>query len=757
MHRVIGILSIPLFAITVICAGCSGTHSALNSAVAQPSQSTDTGWPTTLPIDGAQPWEVLDAAGCVVPLSRQASAVGAGSEFAAGVERYASSVAGVSDNGEACRLTSGDTGSGEVSWAWWRLTMGGQQPGVVSTDVNLLPMSDGGLSAYYLGLGDYAAGQWQWRGPFSGSHVRLSTAADVAAGSDFLSPLGNLFICVVACSGATFDVVGVAANPLDGADTQAPPVPAGLTATAIADGLQLGWQEVIAGDLAGYRVYFLDNWFHDQQGTGVRQRTFLEGRSGCLLSGLVGETFVRVSAVDLSGNESALSELVIAVPLAGEMPEVTLTASAPSGMLSEGISLSAAGAESYDWDLDGDGTYDVTGDTTGTAEADTSATGIIRPAVRGMNDGGSAVALGAVSLLVAGNARPVASAYADPSYGPATLAVTFTGEASDPDGEIVLYSWDFTGDGTYDWSDPVDTTPPVQYYGTPHLYNVKLRVDDDQGAFDVDTVTVLIEPAVDDNLPPVARLTTAVDGVNPGEQLTLFASDSSDPDGMIVDYEWDLNSNGVFNETGNDEEDARGYTVAHVRRSNPGLHTVALRVTDDDGASDTVEFVFVVHGWVIRTVIDDDVWRFIDMEIVSGHPAISFYFESFTSEDLRYVRADDDLGLTWGSEVLVDSDWQTDSGWNSNLEVVNGYPAIAYRVQESSGDWNLKYAGRGCQRRQLGRSGICRQRRRHHVLRRHGGRCRKPGHLLQHVFPRQAELRPGCGFPRHQLGVVDHR
>jgi len=552
------------------------------------------GLPSALPVDVAQPWEQLDVAGHVPPAGRTASCINAQSEFRSGVEREQSSLIGVSENGEAVRLSSGDAGSSEVSWTYWRLTMGGVQPGAVSADVNVLPMSDDSLSEYYLGLSDYASGLWLWYGPFSENHVRLSTATDIAAGADFLSPLGNLYICAAASDGALIDVVGVAANPVEAGDIEAPPVPAGLSVTPIAGGLELSWDDVIAGDLAGYQVYWRSDWFLDQQATGLQRLGSVEGQSRHMLKvNSTAEVYLRVSAIDLSGNESDLSELAIAAPLPGDAPELRLTADAPSGMLNDTISLTATGADAYDWDLDGDGIYEVTGDISGTQSADTSATGMIRPAVRGEIGDGTAVALGSVSLLISGNARPIANGYADPSAGPAPLTVEFTGAGTDPDGEIVLYSWDFDGNGSYDWSSPTNSNPPDQVYNIPYLRNVKFRVDDDQGAYDVDTVAVLIlDPLPGPNESPVADLSADRTACYWPFTINFDGSGSSDPDGNIVFYEWDFDGDGSF-------EEQSSAAVASYTFPVYGIYRSLLRVTDNHGAqaTDTLYITLPTEWW----------------------------------------------------------------------------------------------------------------------------------------------------------------
>lgn len=68
--------------------------------------------------------------------------------------------------------------------------------------------------------------------------------------------------------------------------------------------------------------------------------------------------------------------------------------------------------------------------------------------------------------------------------------------------------------------------------------------------------------------------------VNEGDQITFDGSQSKDPDGTIVKYEWDFDYNGsVFN------VDATGATASTRYSDGPADFTVALRVTDDQGAS----------------------------------------------------------------------------------------------------------------------------------------------------------------------------
>ncbi len=72
------------------------------------------------------------------------------------------------------------------------------------------------------------------------------------------------------------------------------------------------------------------------------------------------QVWVRISAVDVSGNESELSEITSASPEAGEAIRVNLETDVVSGRRGLSANLSATGAEFYDFDLDGDGIFDST-------------------------------------------------------------------------------------------------------------------------------------------------------------------------------------------------------------------------------------------------------------------------------------------------------------------------------------------------------------------------------------------------------------
>ncbi|MAD80282.1 MAG: hypothetical protein CMJ50_05470 [Planctomycetaceae bacterium] len=171
------------------------------------------------------------------------------------------------------------------------------------------------------------------------------------------------------------------------------------------------------------------------------------------------------------------------------------------------------------------------------------------------------------------NERPTAEA-GDAFTVEAGNTITLDGSAStDPDGTIVLYQWDLDSDGQYDDATGVTARFSAVAVGT---YTVGLQVTDDDGAQDTDTTSITI--TAPPNAAPTAKAGGPYEGVV-GNTITLDGSASTDTDGTIVLYQWDLDSDGQF-------DDATGVT-ANFSAVTVGTYTVGLQVTDDDGAQDT--------------------------------------------------------------------------------------------------------------------------------------------------------------------------
>jgi len=154
----------------------------------------------------------------------------------------------------------------------------------------------------------------------------------------------------------------------------------------------------------------------------------------------------------------------------------------------------------------------------------------------------------------------------------------------DVDGDVIVYigcstppshgSVSISTDGSFVY------TPDENYSGTDSfVYTIS------DGYFGTDTamVNITILPVND---PPVAMF-THTEPVYQYGIVSFDASGSFDVDGSIVLYEWDWNNDGTF-------DNSLSSPSFDWDFSSLGMHTVVLRVTDNEGLTSTVAHTFEV-------------------------------------------------------------------------------------------------------------------------------------------------------------------
>lgn len=144
--------------------------------------------------------------------------------------------------------------------------------------------------------------------------------------------------------------------------------------------------------------------------------------------------------------------------------------------------------------------------------------------------------------------------------------------SSDPDGSIISYYWDFGDDTT-------GTGVSVQHtYSQTGTYIVTLKVTDDDGAIDTASAAkaVLNRTETVQNQSPTAYFTESAETVSSGENIHFDASESHDPDGIIINQLWDFG----------DGNTAVGVEVDHAY-GDDGIYNVTLIVIDNNGATDS--------------------------------------------------------------------------------------------------------------------------------------------------------------------------
>jgi len=179
-------------------------------------------------------------------------------------------------------------------------------------------------------------------------------------------------------------------------------------------------------------------------------------------------------------------------------------------------------------------------------------------------------ALGSIAF---GATMPAAAASATCSASPTTVHVgeTVTLDASDSQADYVEF--DQYGTGNYDQTDETDFIISVEYYETG-TYEPAVRADGEGGdTAQCGTVRVV------ENEPPTAEFSFEPDPAVAGQPVEFDASESTDSDGSISEYQWSFDGSDGYEVTTSEP------TVNHTFYST-GYKNVRLRVVDDDGSSD---------------------------------------------------------------------------------------------------------------------------------------------------------------------------
>jgi large repetitive protein len=279
------------------------------------------------------------------------------------------------------------------------------------------------------------------------------------------------------------------------------------------------------------------------------------------------------------------------------------------------------GAVIHAWDLDDDGAFDDGSDASEIRAFPTGGDYTVRLRVTD-SDGVQRTTSQTVSVL--DNILPVAS-FTVSGTNPVTPAVPDVGEtinltstSSDPDGTISRVDWDLDNDGSFD--DGSRSPMPLQFQ-TAGQKTVGLRATDSSGGTHSTTQTFRVNalPTAAINISNAEREAgqkrtvplegqdfiftsagvQAIPGASPAPGCPVLTGSpagpaSSDPEGALSTFEWDLDGDGLY---GTEDAEPVGATAASPATGYPaGPRTVGLRVTDSDGARDTETLSFNVNA-----------------------------------------------------------------------------------------------------------------------------------------------------------------
>ena len=152
---------------------------------------------------------------------------------------------------------------------------------------------------------------------------------------------------------------------------------------------------------------------------------------------------------------------------------------------------------------------------------------------------------------------------------------TFTNNATDSDGSIVSYDWDF-GDGS-----TATGASPSHTFSAAGTFTVTLLVTDDGGETAKATKTVTITAPAQ---APTASAGGPYSG-DPGTNIFFEGRGSFDPDGTITSYQWNFGDG----TTGTGSAPQHAYALA-------GSYTVTLTVTDNSGLTGSQTAVATINA-----------------------------------------------------------------------------------------------------------------------------------------------------------------
>ncbi|MHA2616745.1 MAG: PKD domain-containing protein [bacterium JZ-2024 1] len=296
---------------------------------------------------------------------------------------------------------------------------------------------------------------------------------------------------------------------------------------------------------------------------------------------------------------AVLSTNITTCTLSGSPPSCTINANASDSYDPDNGTNAGAGISLWEFTCN-NGTDPFTSDADGIFTCTYIASGVYVLTVRVTEDDTSAQTDTASTFItVLSNPPPVAVIESDRTHGNEPLTVAFTGLSShDPDSTNVItaYSWDFNDTGTgpedpADCTNNVDSTAasPSHTFLEVGTYLVCLTVTDDEGLTNTATLMIIVGGS---DIPPVSVFSASPTFGNAPLTVQFDGNASYDPDNAnpqtgITCWEWDFNSDQDYADPGEVSGCPNNAQTPSFTYTSPGTFVVTLRVTDDEGSTDT--------------------------------------------------------------------------------------------------------------------------------------------------------------------------
>lgn len=362
---------------------------------------------------------------------------------------------------------------------------------------------------------------------------------------------------------------------------------------------------------------------------------------------------------------------------------------------------------SFDYDWEGDGVWDLMGDTDGISShlyLQGSYTFTVRAHSTGGVDGIGEKLFVAVNPA---NLDPTASFTHSAGDGVAPDHLSFDASgSSDPDGEIIRYEWDFNADGVFEVDGGSDPTAS-HIFGIAGSNQAKLRVTDSDLATDTNFVSIVLNSGwkhkvLDGEVDINARTSMAVLGTGIDARACVAYQQFTTRDLRFARALTEDGSSWTAPVTPAGTATENGYSPSVVRNGSVNAPLIAYGMHVDG----TDYLQYVVRGtdsyggsWHPPVIVSgDNAGADSQLLMVNAIPAIAAVVNDGLSalSEIRYYLALDVEGNAWKSPMIVVADSYPGSVGDVSLAAVSENlfkrPALAFRLDPGSGPARAAYA-----------------------------------------------------------------
>jgi len=321
--------------------------------------------------------------------------------------------------------------------------------------------------------------------------------------------------------------------------------------------------------------------------------------------------------------------------------------------------------------------------------------------------------------VIQANSLPIATVSSDTDRGRAPLTVKFTSSATDSDGHIVSYSWDFD-DGTNS-----NEQNPTHTFETKRSYLVELTVTDNDGGSITKSIRIY---GLGNSAPKATATSDKTSGTVPLH--VKFTGSGTDSDGSIVSYSWDFDDESTSTQQNPSHTfiTAGTYNVQLIVEDNEratGSDTLTIKVTpeeedpEDPGGGEPPATTLYTYSPVDDAYVDSEFpdktfgnkdKNFLTVKSYPSQWIDDHYVYSYLKFDLRSLPADAEVYsaklrlYTYMSFNILGTPYMklhqvNNNSWDESTITFNNqpytYPGIIDKKLINAGDdyieWDLTY------------------------------------------------------------------